>query len=349
MKKCHGKDLSTNDFTDGYKKKIDSMQTLYRFKGTVDTVNDLSAIENKNIGDTYKCKANSNTYIWNGLEWINAGQDVDYSEILEQIDIYQEEVDTQLTTIKQEGIIVSATEPTTDRRKVWMQKGKNLFNGNFTSGYTLNSTTGKNESSSNYIVTNNFAEVEANTIYTISINSNLEMLANGPRVCEYDENYNMIKCLFNTGLTYTFTTSSNTKYIKFSERFNSANDITTNIQVMLEQNSTATSYEEYIEQKIYILNDNNVYEEFMKKEEKKILSKQVSGNTGEYGNINLGLEISKYIILEMVATAISTISGSLMALRIGSNTTHYAHIITDNNHEVATNADVNITVYYIKI
>lgn len=27
-----GKDLSTNDFTDEYKKKIDSMQSLYRFK-----------------------------------------------------------------------------------------------------------------------------------------------------------------------------------------------------------------------------------------------------------------------------------------------------------------------------
>lgn len=30
--KIPSKGLSTNDFTDGYKKKIDSMQTLYRFK-----------------------------------------------------------------------------------------------------------------------------------------------------------------------------------------------------------------------------------------------------------------------------------------------------------------------------
>lgn len=128
MKKYHGKDLSTNDFTDGYKKKIDSMQTLYRFKGTVNTENELSFIEDRNVGDTYKCIENSNTYIWNGTEWINAGQDVDYSEILEQIDTYQEEVNTQinevneqLTNIKQEGIIVSPTEPTENRRKVWMQ------------------------------------------------------------------------------------------------------------------------------------------------------------------------------------------------------------------------------------
>lgn len=102
MRKYHGKDLSTNDFTDGYKKKIDSMQTLYRFKGTVDTVDDFSSIEDRNIGDTYKCKANSNTYIWNGIEWINAGQDVDYSEILEQIDTYQDEVNTQINKVNSE-------------------------------------------------------------------------------------------------------------------------------------------------------------------------------------------------------------------------------------------------------
>ena len=45
-----GKDLSTNDFTDGYKKKIDSMQTLYRFKGTIETINDLSNVEDISVG-----------------------------------------------------------------------------------------------------------------------------------------------------------------------------------------------------------------------------------------------------------------------------------------------------------
>ncbi len=165
MRKYHGKDLSTNDFTDGYKKKIDSMQTLYRFKGTVDTVNDLSFIEDRNVGDTYKCKENSNTYIWNGVEWINVGQDVDYNEILEQIDTYQDEVNTQLTNIEQEGIIVSPTEPTTNRRKVWMQKGKNLFDkNNVTKGYFLHKDTGiatisEGYSCSDYIYVKNFDKI----------------------------------------------------------------------------------------------------------------------------------------------------------------------------------------------
>jgi len=128
LRKYHGKDLSTNDFTDGYKKKIDSMSTIYRYKGSVNTYDDLSFIENRNIGDSYKCKEDSNTYIWDGIGWSEGGQDVDFSEILEQIDTYQEEVNTQinevneqLTNIEQEGIIVSSTEPATNRRKVWMQ------------------------------------------------------------------------------------------------------------------------------------------------------------------------------------------------------------------------------------
>ena len=104
MRKYHGKDLSTNDFTDGYKKKIDSMQTLYRFKGTINTVDDLSFIENRNTGDTYKCKSNSNTYIWNGVEWIDTGKDVDYSEILNLIDTYQEETNMQINEVNNEII-----------------------------------------------------------------------------------------------------------------------------------------------------------------------------------------------------------------------------------------------------
>lgn len=84
--KIPGKELSTNDFTNAYKKKIDSMQTLYRFKSSVETINDLSSIENKNIGDVYKCKSDSYNYCWNGEEWVNIGTDSDFSEILEKLE-----------------------------------------------------------------------------------------------------------------------------------------------------------------------------------------------------------------------------------------------------------------------
>lgn len=87
--KIPNKSLSTNDFTDGYKKKIDSMQTLYRFKGTVDTINDLSTIENVNIGDVYKCSADLKDYVWNGTDWVDIGRDVDFTSLLGEIKFYR--------------------------------------------------------------------------------------------------------------------------------------------------------------------------------------------------------------------------------------------------------------------
>ncbi len=66
--------------------------------------------------------------------------------------------------------------------------------------------------------------------------------------------------------------------------------------MQIEQGSTATSYEEYIETKMYVLNDNNVYEEFMKKEEKRILYNNPSGSNG---NITLLDNAENYDYLEI--------------------------------------------------
>lgn len=81
-----GKGMSTNDFTDNYKKKIDTMQTLYRPMGTVDTVQALQSVTTKKVGDLYRCKQDENNYVWNGQEWVNIGQDADYSELTQQIE-----------------------------------------------------------------------------------------------------------------------------------------------------------------------------------------------------------------------------------------------------------------------
>jgi len=87
--KIPNKSLSTNDFTDGYKKKIDSMQTLYRFKGIVNTIDDLSIIKNVNIGDVYRCKTDLKDYIWNGTDWIDLGRNVDFTSILKEINFFK--------------------------------------------------------------------------------------------------------------------------------------------------------------------------------------------------------------------------------------------------------------------
>lgn len=187
----------------------------------------------------------------------------------------QNNIKTELTNIEQEGIIVSPTEPVTNRRKVWMQKGKNLFDKNkmfFESG-DLNSTTGNSEVNTNRIRISRYIEVTPNTAYTLNSSNNI--LAG--RFIEYDENKVFIKASYGIG---TIITSANTKYVKWSY---STTSVPENIQ--LEQNSTATTYEEYIEPKTYILNDNNVYEEFMKKEEniystdEQVIGKWIDGKT----------------------------------------------------------------------
>ena len=47
--------------------------------------------------------------------------------------------------------------------------------------------------------------------------------------------------------------------------------INTDTNIMLEQNTVATTYEAYVEPEIYILNSNNVYEKFEKNEGKETI------------------------------------------------------------------------------
>lgn len=57
-------------------------------------------------------------------------------------------------------------------------------------------------------------------------------------------------------------------YVRFSFLISCENTL------MLAQSSTITDYEEYVEEKIYVKNDNDVYEEFMKKEAEEIIKNE---------------------------------------------------------------------------
>lgn len=118
--------------------------------------------------------------------------------------------------------------------------------------------------------------VKGNTQYVSS--SDVEI----SNLCFFDKNMNYL-----SGLTYnienkTFTTPLNCSYITLAVS-------STFIYFQLEQGSTATEYEEYIEPKVYILNDNSVYEEFMKKEEisYNLKNKQTNNTQGSWKPIQL--------------------------------------------------------------
>lgn len=164
-----------------------------------------------------------------------------------------------LNQIQDNLVVVSATEPTGDNReKVWIQKGKNLFNKNknIIKGYRLVGN-GNLEVDSNFFYQNEYIKVSSNTNYTIS-SYELDYFI----IEKYNKDKQFLERIY-TDLTdnkFTFETFNDTQYLKISCR-------TPNLDsLQLEQGSTATEYEEYIEPKIYVLNDNGVYEEFISKE-----------------------------------------------------------------------------------
>lgn len=151
-----------------------------------------------------------------------------------------------------DGIIVSPTEPQTDRRKVWIQKGKNLFNGQIANrcGLSEDGTTYETLSRA----TTDFIPISANSNCCFS-GAVFKM------VCIYDNDKNFISSL-NGSLVNTFSAPSNAKYVRLA--FDNTVDYS-NLQV--EYGTEATEFEEYVNPTIYIKNDDGIYEEFIKKEE----------------------------------------------------------------------------------
>lgn len=183
-------------------------------------------------------------------------------------------------------VVVSPTEPTGDnRKKVWMQKGKNKFNPNDkTNGY-LN-INGSFTSATDWTCSG-FIEINSNK-YILSAN------ATATRViwCEYDGSMNIIGTRHEVAYGNPIAiVSVNTKYIRVCFNDGTATDI------QLEQGTTATTYEPYVEDKIYIKNNNDVYEEFIEKNGEIILYENQNGNNGY--EIELFDTVEKYTEVEI--------------------------------------------------
>ena len=168
-----------------------------------------------------------------------------------------------------EGLIVSAVEPSgANRKKVWLQKGKNKFNPNDkTKGY-LN-TDGSFTSATDWTCSG-FIEINSDK-YILSANTTATRVI----WCEYDSSMNIIgtrhEVVYGNPIAIV---STNTKYIKVCFNDNTATDI------QLEQGTTvATSYEPYVEDKIFIKNASGNYEEFAKKSEEVYSTEEVKIGT----------------------------------------------------------------------
>lgn len=149
-------------------------------------------------------------------------------------------------------VVVSPTEPTgNNRKKIWFQKGKNLFNkNNIQSGSELLSTTLYAQPNSDYYISD-YIEITPGQTYYLSGNK-----TGGTTNIFYNEN--KVPMSSYAATTGTIPIPDSATYIRFNGRLN---ELDNNIQ--LEQGSKATTYEAYIRPTIYILNDNNVYEKII--------------------------------------------------------------------------------------
>lgn len=163
-----------------------------------------------------------------------------------------------------EEIIISPTEPTTDRRKIWLSvTGKNLFDGNFMNG------TGSATGAKNRLFTYQNVKLKAGETYTFSTDMDLSeykyAVAYSTNMYltpswEYDSGWQ-------TSSSFTFTPSVDSYLgMGIAKTDGTSNLLPSDISsyhFQVEQSSTATPYEAYVRPAVYIKNDNDVYEEYL--------------------------------------------------------------------------------------
>lgn len=154
---------------------------------------------------------------------------------------------------KLNNVVISSTEPTTGE-EVWLQKGKNLFDKNNVNGLWLNmqgnfTTYGKSHIEK--------YDCKAGDEFTIKATFSDTSSDNIVLMAFFDNSGNLLeRTANNTTYIISKEAPANTAYMYAGHYINIPNTI------QLEQGSTATSYEAYIDKKIYTKNDNGVYEKF---------------------------------------------------------------------------------------
>lgn len=224
------------------------------------------------------------------------------------------EVVGAINELDSNSVIVSATEPTgDDRKKNWFQKGINLFDGKSELG-SISTTTGLNETSETIYRTINYLQVVASTNYIVTAGITV-------RYFFYNSSYTFIST---STTSSTFTTPSTCKYVRmqvtgtFSSTF------------QIEQGSTASTYEAYVEQKTWILNDNDVYEVF--KNKINDLKYEYIGQCYDFGSSLGGVSMYRLKGTQMaVVTGYATPNGTSQTgnLLLPCKTTHAVIVGTD--------------------
>lgn len=98
------------------------MQTLYRFKGSVNTLAELQLKENNVLGDVWNCKQDNKNYCWNKEEWVDIGLVIDVSGLATEQDIdniltTQDNIQEEIDSNKIHKYTMTITQDTTKRSR----------------------------------------------------------------------------------------------------------------------------------------------------------------------------------------------------------------------------------------
>lgn len=183
---------------------------------------------------------------------------------------------------QENGIIVSAVEPIKNRRKIWIRKGKNLYNPEtmplMNGLWYLNYDIIVNSSGWYVIV-----PIIGGRTYTVSkknSKTNYSNLSFALMTTEDYPSYNAEVLNYSLGITSltenSITADSNANYLFIGLATGSTltNDEKAKAieELQVEQSSSKTSYEEHVEPAIFIKNENGNYDEFSQK--KEVIKKQ---------------------------------------------------------------------------
>ena len=252
--------------------------------------------------------------------------------------------------IPNSSLIVSPTEPQgRNRKKVWFRKGKQLFNkdnANILLGFS-------SVDPKTFIANNSVKSIVINcsskTTYTVSkiksarfnVASYDKEIAPGVASTNIVENNNETKL--------TITTGDKDKYLCVYY-YNSANDTLTEAEIrnsiQIEAGTIATPYEAYVENKMFVKNSNDVYEEFIKKQEEiystneKNIGKWIDGRALYRKVVDCGTMPNA--TSKTISTGLSNVSYKKMEGMITNGTLYYE---MNNTRPTDTNTINTIGLY----
>ena len=107
--KIPGKGLSQNDFTDSYKKKIDTLQNIYKYKGSVETLEDLNEITGAKGGDVYNVISENKDYAFNEIEnkWDELGSATNVDDLATKTEIKVQKGKVVINTAVSKGGVIT--------------------------------------------------------------------------------------------------------------------------------------------------------------------------------------------------------------------------------------------------